>query len=303
MKNKRSIFNKTRVLLVAVLMLGLSSACSSTGGNLVYISMGDSLAAGIQADDLGNNIETNEGYADQLYQLLLPLFPDLVFIRLGCPGETTVTMLEGGICEYPAGSQLDEGVQQILNNNVLLVTYNIGVNDILGSDCIDQSGPIPTVDIACIEVLFTQIGSNLSLIASTIFSAVETGTPVIGMNYYNTFLALWFAGAPGQELAFLSDQLVQTFNTSVIGDVNALMGFPVADVFNDVFMGADFTTMVPFPAPPPFDVVPVNVALLCQLTFMCPANPEAMPNIHANTEGYALIAQLFFEIFSTLNAQ
>jgi hypothetical protein len=48
-----------------------------------------------------------------------------------------------------------------------------------------------------------------------------------------------------------------------------------------------FTTLVGQPGP-----VPVAVAEVCNLTWMC-APPPVGPNIHANQAGYAVIADAF----------
>src|SRR5580693_1221945 len=70
-----------------------------------YLALGDSLSQGVQPDASGASVETNEGYPDQLYAMLHRTRPSLRLVRLGCPGETTVTMLHGGICRYRGGSQ------------------------------------------------------------------------------------------------------------------------------------------------------------------------------------------------------
>ena len=65
---------------------------------------------GVQPDAAGTSVETRSGYADQLYATLRRSHPGLRLVKLGCPGETTVTMMKGGICAYPGGSQLAAAV-------------------------------------------------------------------------------------------------------------------------------------------------------------------------------------------------
>jgi hypothetical protein len=65
-----------------------------------YLALGDSLAVGVQPDAAGTSVETRSGYADQLYAALRRSHPGLRLVKLGCPGETTVTMMKGGICTY-----------------------------------------------------------------------------------------------------------------------------------------------------------------------------------------------------------
>ncbi len=63
-----------------------------------YLALGDSLAVGYQprgAQDMG--------YPAQLYPQLQARNPDLQFVNLGCPGETTSSMIKDSVC---GGSQL-----------------------------------------------------------------------------------------------------------------------------------------------------------------------------------------------------
>ncbi|MFD0329197.1 hypothetical protein ACFQZC_15970 [Streptacidiphilus monticola] len=90
---------------VGVLALGLATAGPASahdgGGHHqpdYYVSLGDSLAAGYQPDV---RKDTDVSYTDQLYARLKQSDPDLVHIKLGCSGETTGTLIDGGICSYP----------------------------------------------------------------------------------------------------------------------------------------------------------------------------------------------------------
>src|ERR1700759_4640480 len=71
-----------------------------------YLALGDSLSQGVQPDAAGTSVETAQGYPDQLYAILHRGRPGLQLVKLGCPGETTGTMINGGICPYGQGSQL-----------------------------------------------------------------------------------------------------------------------------------------------------------------------------------------------------
>lgn len=52
-------------------------------------------------------------------------------VKLGCSGETSYTMIRGGICRYPAGSQLAQAKHFLRTHrrHVSLVTIDIGAND------------------------------------------------------------------------------------------------------------------------------------------------------------------------------
>ena len=295
---------KTIKALVLALSFSALAACGSSGGDqLFYVSMGDSLSVGVQADPTtGESVETNEGYSDQLFAALQQEFPNLELVKFGCPGETTTSMIEGGVCldRYETGNQLEDAVDFLVANKdqVLLATIDIGANDVLqgAPTCLPITDP--AAQQACFTQLFQGIGSNLSLITSPLFAASDGTFPVIGMNYYNTFLNAWFLGPQGQAIVQATVGLQAVFNSDVLGRVYGLNGFPVADVAA-AFNSTDFTP-VPFPLPPPFDMVPLNVATACQLTYLCPPPNTIPPNIHPNVAGYNVIANVFLAVFNSL---
>src|ERR1700740_790657 len=96
-----------------------------------YLALGDSLSQGVQPDAAGTSVETGQGYPDQLYAMLRPSQPALQLVKLGCPGETTATMIHGGICHYPGGSHVAAAVAFLPahRGHVRLVTIDIGAND------------------------------------------------------------------------------------------------------------------------------------------------------------------------------
>jgi lysophospholipase L1-like esterase len=100
-----------------------------------YLALGDSLSQGVQPDAAGVSVKTGQGYPDQVYAALRPRYPSLRLVKLGCPGDTTSTMINGGICRYPDGSQLAAAVAFLRphRGHVLLVTLDIGAND--AEDC------------------------------------------------------------------------------------------------------------------------------------------------------------------------
>lgn len=279
-----------RFASLSILMLAAPVfAANDNNGVRYYVSLGNSLSVGIQPDATGANQLTDEGYADQLFDIIEPGFRKIRLVKLGCPGETTVTMMEGGICTYPKGSQLAEALQFLHahKDKVALVTIDIGANDFLSADCIEGTA----VDFACIQGAFSRLAVNLATILSALREVAHPETRIVGMNYYNTFLAAWLTGPEGQMLAVQSTQLATLLNDVVLGPTYAAFGIPVADVAG-AFRSDDFATLVPFPTPDSPFQVPVNVAIICQLTWMCAPAPVG-PNIHANPAGYGVIAATF----------
>ena len=158
------------------------AAHKTTSAHTYYLSLGDSLAQGVQPDKSGNSVETNEGYANQLFTALHSSNPTLKLVKLGCPGETTGTMINGGICTYPQGSQLKQAAA-FLNSHkgqVTLLTIDIGANDIL--PCVAL--PTLTQIAQCLSKVFPVLQANLAQIMTTLTAADGSNLPTtIGMNY------------------------------------------------------------------------------------------------------------------------
>lgn len=286
--NIKKIVLRYEWLLTLVLAIP-AIASADDNGVRYYVSLGTSLSVGTQPDATGENQPSDEGYADQLFDIIEPNFRKITLVKLGCPGETTTTMMAGGKCSYEAGSQLAQAVEFLHahKHKVELITIDMGVNDILAAGCIVGTD----VDFACIQGAFAQIAGNLPIILQAVQNAAAAGTPIVGMNYYNTFLAFWLAGPDGQGLAVESAGLASFLNHAVLGPTYGAFGIPVADVAA-AFHSDNFATLVPFPLPPPNDFVPLNVATICALTYMCVPAPIG-PNIHANPTGYGVIAATF----------
>jgi len=264
-------------------------AKADNNGVRYYLSLGTSLSVGTQPDAEGTNRRTNDGYADQLFDIIEPEFRKIRLVKLGCPGETTTTMMAGGICNYQKGSQLAQAVQFLHahKDKVELITIDMGVNDILAAGCIVDT----TVDFNCVQGALYQISVNLPVILTALQEVASPETKIVGMNYYNTFLAAWLTGPSGQSLAMESAALANILNGQVLGLTYGAFGIPVADVAG-AYMSNDFATMVPFPTPESPISIPLNVAIVCQFTYMCVPEPVG-PNIHANPTGYGVIAATF----------
>jgi lysophospholipase L1-like esterase len=282
------------VAAVLLLVAGGASASASTAHRPpghgaapteYYLSLGDSLAVGFQPDATGAGRPTGQGYADDLFALLrlreARHGKDLRLVKLGCPGETTASLINGGICAYPAGSQLAQARLFLAahRGQVTLVTIDIGANDV--ESCVGAAG----VDVACVQRGLAAVGTNLPAITGGLAQADAGSTPrFVAANYYDPFLASWLSGSDGQVLARQSVDLLGTFNRLQAAAYGAA-GYRVADVAA-AFRSTSFTPEVPLPRA---GEVPLNVALICRLTYMCAPAPVG-PNIHANPAGYAVMA-------------
>ncbi|MBI2882419.1 MAG: hypothetical protein HYY11_00690 [Candidatus Methylomirabilis oxyfera] len=84
---------------------------------------------------------------------------------------------------------------------------------------------------------------------------------LIGMNYYDPYLAFWLQGEGGRAAATDSRQAFLQFNDT-LEEIYKAGGSPVADV-GGAFSTADFATKV---LSPDFGMIPLNVARICQWT-------------------------------------
>ena len=286
-----------RVLPAIALAAGLAvmaTGCSAPSGSphprhsqppaSYYLSLGDSLAQGVQPNSSGASVETQLGYPNQLFAALHSRQPGLRLVKLGCPGETTVTMINGGICPYPGGSQLAAAVSFLRAHRarVPLVTIDIGANDADGCVTRLTLGRFAS----CLTRSVPQVTSHLTKILTRLRQADPHGR-IIAMSYYLPALAQWRDGLVGQAVARLSVLAIAGYNM-LLNHVYQLYGVRVADVFG-AFRTTDFGQQVTVPG---YGRLPRNVAAICQWTWECAAPPRG-PNVHANQAGYQVIAQAF----------
>lgn len=271
----------------ALVGLGLSAAPASASDGWkhrpydYYLALGDSLAAGYQPTAAPTYL-SGKGYADDIAKELSAR--GTKYVNLACPGETTQTMIHGG-CPYPHSyaDQLDAATQFLRahRGDRVLVTLDIGANDVDG--CVKNN----TLDMQCGLDGVKQTASDLPVILSELRRAAGHKTEFVGGTYYNPFLAVWLTGSAGQATAKQSSAFSTLFN-SVFRTEYPVFGVRVADV-DKAFSSYDFTDQVPLA---PGVTVPLNVARICQWTWMCAPAPIG-PNIHANDAGYQVMAAAF----------
>jgi lysophospholipase L1-like esterase len=242
---------------------------------------------------LGQSIETDQGYANDLAAHYQRAFPrGLKLVDLGCPGETSTSMLTGAgsPCGYPQGSQLAAALAFLRahRGRVGLVTIDIGANDVDG--CVTAG----TISQACVTSGIAAVGHDLPLILSAVRHAAGPRARVAGMNLYDPFLADYLAGAAGQAAATQSVALASTLN-QLLAQGFAAFGVRTANVAG-AYRTSDFTDTATQPGT---GTVPLNVARVCAWTWMCAPAP-AGPNIHANATGYRVIAAAFERVIGRL---
>jgi lysophospholipase L1-like esterase len=266
------------IVLAVLLGLGVPAAFADADRPpFYYLALGDSLAAGYQPDP---SIGPDQGYVPRVYQALAAKVPNAELVNLGCGGATTTTLLSGGgACTYDGSASQLAAAEKFLRDHrgrVLLVTIDIGGNDI------NRCAAGGTIDQNCAAAAIGTIATNLREIMRRLRLAAPL-VRMVGMTYYDPYLAAWVSGPDGQALARLSVGLTTQLNQTLT-DVYTARRARVADV-EGAFATTDLVTTTTLAG---VGEVPVSVARICTLTWMCRSQ-----DIHPTSAGYQVIAQAF----------
>ncbi|MGB5421070.1 MAG: SGNH/GDSL hydrolase family protein [Desulfobacterales bacterium] len=276
------------ILTLSLILIASTAIAKSPNAEkntpVYYLSLGTSLAAGVQADPVtGEDVVTDVSYpsilASILAETLSGTIKKLRHVNLGCPGENSDTFIEGGICDYPRGSQLDEAVNFLHAHGKFtgLITIDLGANDALA--CFDG----PYIDDKCFKKTVKRLSRNLAYVIKTLRKVAGPNVPIVGMDYYNPLLVFWFEDPP---LAMQTANIQNQLNNALL-KVYARFGIPVADV-SEAFESNNFTDSNG-------SGVPDNVELICAWTWMC-----EWFNIHPNASGYSAIANEFVIVLPSI---
>jgi len=267
------------IVATAMLLFGGAGLADATPPTPYYVALGDSLSLSIEPNPTtGVLTPGTRGYVNDLYALYRLRYPNLALKQLGCSGETTTTMLNGGKCTYDLGTQLAQAADFITTHRVVLVTLSIGGDNVLGCFKLLDF----TVDPQCVSDGLDAIGPELGQILEILRGAAGRRVPIVGMNYYDPFLAA--STLPGGEaLADYSLAITLAMNET-LGIVYSGFQVPVANVAR-AFRIRDETQV-------PGYNLPLNVFLEFAWTWVG-APPPVGPDIHPNATGYAVIAGAF----------
>ena len=255
---------------------GHATASTAATPTEYYMAMGASLVTGTGSTG-------GADYVNDLLAYAQPLIPGLQVNNLGCGGETTTTMLHGGLCKhYTTGSQLGdaEAFLRAHPGRVAFVTIDIGADDVLGC------APAGVINQSCFESGLSRVEANLPLIVGGLRAASST-VPIVGMTYYDPYLEDWLNGTSGEQEARMSVPLLEQLN-SALSSVYASDGVTVASAFKQFGTG-DFHGSATWDG----QQVPTNVATICNWTWMC---TPGGPTIHANNTGYVQLADAFEKV-------
>ncbi len=272
------------------------------------LALGDSLAAGYQPTD-GQQpppIDPATGYSDLGYPGSYPAdiakARHLKLVDLGCPGETSTSMRTtpaqadcSSLFESEFGSSSQLAAARVFldhhRGQVALVTLDIGANDI--DRCISTSG----TNSSCLTSADFDLERNFGVIVRTIKASLRRNDPsarLLTMNYYDPFLAFAYllGGTRGAQLAAESLVGVDALNAQFAAS-DRLLNVDVADVAS-AFQVNSSLPLLSYAG----KRLPTNVVVTCELTWMCPTDSVARPNIHPNLAGYSTIASAFERVLA-----
>ncbi len=251
----------TLLLTVAPAALAAPRA-ALVGPKHYYLALGDSLAFGYQPD-----LNYDDGYASDFYANLKAHGVGSI-ADMGCPGETSSTMINGGcpvpfLRKYPyVGPQLNAALiyLALLRGQVSPVTLDIGANDFLPlintSTCAINvsafNNAMATLDYNLRQVILPKLHTALTV------NGQLTGD-IVMMNYYD----------PLQNKCPNTVPYVESVNQHLTADASGYA--TIVDVFS-AYGGA--TTPNP------------NI---CSYTWEC----SIFSDVHATDKGYSVIASTF----------
>lgn len=253
-----------------------SPSASAATDEKLYVALGDSLAAGYQP---GGSELRDSAYPALAANRLEGDGADLTLENLGCSGETTTSLLEGGKCDFAEGSQIEQAEKVLAgaDGNVGLVTIDIGGNDLLA--CVRGGA---SIDTACVTKGVATVRKNLPEILDRLTKAAGDDVPVLVLGYYNPWVA-------AQAL----DQPVEGVDEAATAYANLSTAIEKAATSSGAtFVGLDeaFATNDTTPTTVGGRSVPENAARVCTLTNLCTAR-----DIHFSDEGAATVGRVLAE--------
>jgi lysophospholipase L1-like esterase len=267
----------TAVVAVGIAIMAgvptLAPAAALTPTTRYYVAMGASLVTGSGSTGGADYVNDIASYAQGS-------IPGLTVENLGCGGETTTTMIQGGRCtKYTTGSQLGDAevILEAHPGQVAFLTIDIGGDDVLGC----ASGT--TINLTCFENGLAKVKTNLPTILAGLRSA-DPALPIEGLEYYDPFLQSWLDGSAGQSAASESLKLVRQLNKVLRMDYRHYR-VTVVDA-SKTFGSTDFGGTGTWNGM----TLPLNVATICNWTLMCSSGGT---NVHTNNTGYAELASTF----------
>jgi lysophospholipase L1-like esterase len=243
-----------------------------------YLALGDSIAYGYQLPKVLAGLPPSAfdtGYVDDFAVRLRQIQPGITTVNYGCPGESTLSFINGP-CPWSAagqqlhspftGTQLDAAVAFLRSHpgEVSPITITLWANDIQ-----DFALNVCHFDLACIQNgapgVITQISTNLAFILGQL-RAVAPDAEIIVTGAWDVIGFNAFASA---------DPLIEALNVSLASAAAAAR--------------ARFAN--PFPVFNPQGDPNLETQTICTLTQLCTVGDG-----HPSDAGYLALANVVFDV-------
>ncbi len=257
----------------------------------LYVSIGDSYAAGYQPVAPRKGSTTRNGFAYQVVTDARAKGYHFTLANFACSGATTTSVIKTPGCDPknlgPGATSYDTKTQAVAAQDFLrkhrgqvgLITVSVGGNDV--TSCKDAGANIT----ACLSAALGKLKTNLATLLAGLRAAAGPATRIIGLTYPDVFLGEALSKDPAKRnLANLSVLAFQSFINPQLKTSYQSFGATFLDVTaaTGAYGSQSATTTLP-----PYGAIPVPVAKICKLTYYC-----QFGDIHPRTDGYALIADL-----------
>nr|WP_040600222.1 SGNH/GDSL hydrolase family protein [Patulibacter medicamentivorans] len=275
-------------LLATFLTVGALAGCGADDPRaLQVVSLGDSLAVGVQPSLLGSGTETRQGYPRQFARQLRDGGEDVQLHELGCGAATSASVLSGGrpcapdrdapyANQDPTTSQVAyaEGLLSRLGDRRRVVLVDIGGNDV--GACFSGGRVLP----GCFAKAGAALRKNLDELLQRLRDAAPK-VPIGVLNLYDPLLGLWDDHPEARPVLQREHRTFLREINRTIADAAARHDATLVDLAD----GMDQN--VPFRASD--STRPRAVEAVCRLTWMCVRAPR-VPDIHLRADGYRAAA-------------
>ena len=289
-----------RALLPLLLTAGLLAACggsddgaspgpsASSPPKELYVSLGDSYAAGYQPTSATAGETTTNGFAYQVVEGAKAKGYDLELANFGCAGATTTSVLKDPGCadralgpdakQYAPQTQAAAAEDFVRKNagKIALITVSLGGNDVTACAKAPDAA-------SCVLAAVPTIKANLTKLLTGLRSAAGPQTRIVGITYPDVLLGDYLSKDPAvKSLAATSVAAFKGLINPALQQAYQGAGGQLADVTaaTGAYVPFEQTTELT-----PYGTIPSAVAKVCTLTFFCEYG-----DIHPRTEGYKVIS-------------
>ncbi len=260
-----------------------SPATSKYVSGAFYLAVGASSSLGYQPMGIpgGREHATKKSYTNDLVELEAARGLNFSMLQIGCPGETSASMLTAvDHCFPTSNGQLHQAVAFLASHHseTGIVTIDLGFNDVRA--CLTR----PTSNQSCADTGVAAVRDSMPKVLRQLKAAGGPKVRFVGLLVDDPFLAHYLHGPSGRSDAASTLGTMDQLNGVLAHDF-AQAKIPVADVA--FTFQSDDQKLVSLSG---VGQVPTNVAVVCHLTWMCSPSPWG-PDDHPNDAGYLAIAK------------